>query len=94
MPAKSIAQRRLMAIAEHNPSAVYPQNRGILSMTHQQMHDFASTKEKGLAGHVASLKKSGRLRRRKGSVTTNSKISKSAQVQPIRVPKPPGIPNP
>ncbi len=41
-----------MAIGEHDPSAVYPQNRGILSMSHQQLHDFASTPEKGLPEHV------------------------------------------
>lgn len=44
MPAKSEAQRRLMAIAEHNPSALYKKNRGVAKMSHQQLHDFASTK--------------------------------------------------
>lgn len=45
MPAKSVAQRRFFAIAEHHPE----QLRGKMpKMTHGQMHEFASTKEKGL----------------------------------------------
>lgn len=52
MPSSSKAQRRLMAIAEHHPDEVYSKNKGILGMTHQQLHDFASTKEKGLPEHV------------------------------------------
>ena len=53
MPAKSEAQRRLMAIAEHNPSALYEKNKGVANMSHQQLHDFASTKglhKKGTGG--------------------------------------------
>jgi hypothetical protein len=47
MPAKSKSQRRLMAAAEHG--ANFPEARKIRhSMTHQQMHDYASTSEKGL----------------------------------------------
>ena len=46
MPAVSEAQRRLMAMAEHNPSAVSKKNRGVLKMTAQQLHDFASKKGK------------------------------------------------
>jgi hypothetical protein len=37
-----------MAMAEHNPSAVSKKNRGVLKMSHQQLHDFAATKRKGL----------------------------------------------
>lgn len=48
MPAVSQKQRRLMAIAEHHPEELNPENRGLLKMSHQQLHDFASTKEKGL----------------------------------------------
>ena len=44
MPAKSVAQRQLMAIAEHDPSKVSKKNRGVLKMSHKQLHDFASTK--------------------------------------------------
>ena len=47
MPAKSKAQRRLMAAAEHG--AKFPMARKIRkSMTKSQMRDFAKTKEKGL----------------------------------------------
>jgi hypothetical protein len=47
MPAKSVAQRRLMAAAEHGAS--FPMAKQIRkSMTHKQMHDFASTPEQGL----------------------------------------------
>lgn len=48
MPAESKAQRTVMAIAEHDPQKLYKKNRGLLRMTHQQLHDFASTPEKGL----------------------------------------------
>lgn len=37
-----------MAIAEHNPSAVKGKNRGVLKMSHDQLHDFAATKRKVL----------------------------------------------
>jgi hypothetical protein len=54
MPARSVAQRQLMAIAEHDPSKVSSKNRGVLKMSHQQLHDFADTK--GLKKkHVRSL---------------------------------------
>jgi hypothetical protein len=52
MPAKSKAQQALMAIAEHNPSAVSSKNKGVLEMTHTQLHDFAATKTKGLPQKV------------------------------------------
>lgn len=42
-----------MAIAEHHPSEVSAKNRGVLKMSHQQLHDFASTKEKGLPTSVS-----------------------------------------
>lgn len=48
MPAKSAAQQIAMAIAEHNPSKLYKRNKGLLKMTHTQLHDFASTKRGGL----------------------------------------------
>ena len=37
-----------MAIAEHEPSKLKPRNRGLLRMSHDQLHDFASTPRKGL----------------------------------------------
>jgi hypothetical protein len=52
MPAVSEAQRRAMAIAEHHPDQLYGRNRGLLNMTHSQLHDFAATKEKGLPHYV------------------------------------------
>lgn len=53
MPAKSKSQQRLMAAAEHG--AMFPKAQQIRqSMTHSQMHDFASGSMKGKPGHVAS----------------------------------------
>lgn len=49
MPATSKAQRRAMAIAEHHPSELYGRNKDMLKMSKGQLHDFASTKEKGLS---------------------------------------------
>lgn len=48
MPAVSEAQRRMMAIAKHSPGKLYKRNRPALSMTEEQLNEFASTKEKGL----------------------------------------------
>ena len=60
MPATSKAQRELMAIAEHHPSEVSAKNRGILKMTHAQLHDYAATKETGLPSHVEKPSKGAR----------------------------------
>jgi hypothetical protein len=66
MPSESKAQQKLMAIAEHNPSAVSAKNSGVLDMSHQQLHDFAATKTKDLPQHVkASRYKSGDQHKRK-----------------------------
>lgn len=62
MPAKSKAQRRLMAIAEHHPSELYARNRSVMKMSHQQLHDFADTKERGLPQRKKKL--SGRAVKR------------------------------
>lgn len=48
MPAVSKDQQVAMAIAEHAPGKLYKRNRGLLKMSHSQLHDFASTKRKGL----------------------------------------------
>lgn len=48
MPAKSKAQQRLMAMAEHNPEKVWDKNKGVLGMSKQQLRDFAKTKTKEL----------------------------------------------
>lgn len=55
MPAKSEKQRELMAIAEHEPEKVHAENKGVLSMSQEQLHDFAThktkTKEMKYYGH-------------------------------------------
>ena len=52
MPARSISQRRLVAIAKHAPQKVYKKNRDILQMGATKMHEFASTPEKNLPKRV------------------------------------------
>lgn len=52
MPAKSKAQQIAMQIAEHSPEKLYDRNKGMLGMTHQQLHDFASGSEKGKPEYV------------------------------------------
>lgn len=52
-----------MAIAEHDPSKLYRRNRGLLGMSHGQMHDFAATKTTDLPE-----KKTGVLRRLAGQM--------------------------
>jgi hypothetical protein len=53
MPAKSRAQQRLMAAAEHG--AQFPMAKKLRgSMSMSQLHDFASGSEKGKPQHVAS----------------------------------------
>lgn len=44
MPAVSRKQQEVMAIAEHEPQKLYKKNRGLLKMSHTQLHDFAATK--------------------------------------------------
>jgi hypothetical protein len=57
MPATSKAQQRLMGAAEHG--AEFPMAKKLRkSMTHQQLHDFASGSEKGKPEHK---KKGGRV---------------------------------
>ena len=48
-----------MAIAEHNPSKLYSRNKSLKKMSKGQLHDFSSTKEKGLPykAKVDALKK-------------------------------------
>jgi hypothetical protein len=55
MPSVSRAQQAVMAIAEHDPSKLYARNRGAASMSHQQLHDFASTPTRGLPQHTPHL---------------------------------------
>ena len=48
MPAKSKAQRKAMAIAEHHPEKLYKRNKGLKKMSKKDLREFARTKEKGL----------------------------------------------
>ena len=48
MPAKSKAQRRAMAIAEHEPGKLFNRNRALKKLSKRQLSEFASTKEKNL----------------------------------------------
>lgn len=59
MPSVSKAQRIVMAIAEHDPSRLYKKNRGVLSLSHSQLRDFAATPAKGLPEHVEYQKNKG-----------------------------------
>ena len=52
MPAVSKAQQMAMAIAEHNPGKLNKKNKGLLRMSHSQLHEFASTSHKGLPQKV------------------------------------------
>lgn len=57
MPAVSKKQQMVMAIAEHSPEKLYGKNRGLLKMSHKQLHDFAHTKRKGLPRSKRSRRK-------------------------------------
>jgi hypothetical protein len=57
MPAVSKKQRKAMAIAEHDPKSLNPENAGLKKMSKGQLHDFASTKEKNLPDKVKKPKK-------------------------------------
>ena len=48
MPAKSIAQRRAMAIAQHDPDKLFKRNKGLASMKASDLKEFISTRERGL----------------------------------------------
>lgn len=55
MPSVSKAQQRLMGAAEHG--ARFPMAEKLRrSMTHQQLHDFASGSEQGKPQHVKKRK--------------------------------------
>jgi hypothetical protein len=65
MPAKSVAQRKLMGMALHHPEKVSAKNKGILKMTRAQLHDYSDTEEDGLAYHVSDMKRKGKLKIKK-----------------------------
>ena len=54
MPSVSEKQREAMAIAEHHPDKLYSKNKGLLKMSHKQLHEFAATK--GLSKHKSKHK--------------------------------------
>lgn len=60
MPAVSKNQQMAMAIAEHEPGKLKGKNKGLLKMSHSQLHDFAATKRKGLP-----MKKKGKGKTKK-----------------------------
>lgn len=59
MPAVSKKQRIAMAIAEHHPEKLYKRNVGLKKMTKEKLHEYASTKEKGLPTKKKSSKSGG-----------------------------------
>lgn len=61
MPSVSKAQRRFFGMLEHNPGMA--KEKGI-NMTHQQMHDFASTPESNLPERKSSKNPIVHLKRR------------------------------
>lgn len=59
MPAKSKKQRKMMVIAEKHPEMLYDRNKGVLKMGKEEMHKFATTKEKGLPEKIKGKHKKG-----------------------------------
>lgn len=55
-----------MAIGEHEPNKLYKRNRGLLSMSHNQLHDFASTPQSGLPQYKKGGVLAARARRKNG----------------------------
>lgn len=60
MPSVSQAQQQEMAIAEHHPEKLKGKNKGLAKMSKEQLHDFASTKRKGLPKRAAKRSSSRR----------------------------------
>ena len=56
MPAKSRAQQKFMAIAEHNPGALKGKKP---DMSKGQLHDFAATPTKSLPNRVLARDHTG-----------------------------------
>jgi len=53
-----------MAIAEHHPEELYSRNKGVAKMSKKQLHDYASSSEKGLPAKVKSRKRPSRKTRK------------------------------
>lgn len=56
MPAVSKKQQIAMAIAEHHPEELSEKNKGLLDMSHKQLHEFASTPRKHLPTYAHARK--------------------------------------
>jgi hypothetical protein len=56
MPAVSQKQQIAMAIAEHEPEKLHAENKGLLNMSHKQLHEFASTPHKHLPSYAHARK--------------------------------------
>jgi len=56
VPAKSRAQQIVMAIAEHHPEKLHKENKGLLDMSHKQLHEFASTPRHNLPSYAHARK--------------------------------------
>ena len=85
MPAKSRAFQRLAGAAEHGAS--FPMAKKLrASMTHQQLHDFASGSMKGKPEHVRIPKAHGTMRTRPGTQSTRpgTQIMKRSLPHPHR----------
>jgi hypothetical protein len=57
MPAVTKKQQIAMAIAEHEPEKLHAENKGLLEMSHKQLHEFASTPRKHLPTYAHARKK-------------------------------------
>lgn len=57
--------RRMMAIAEHHPEKLYSRNKAVLKMSKGQLHDFATTSEKGLPQKVGKMSKMAKKMKKK-----------------------------
>jgi hypothetical protein len=60
MPSVSKKQQQVMAIAEHEPGKLYKRNRSLLGMSHQQLHDFASTPTENLPTKKGKMYRKGK----------------------------------
>jgi hypothetical protein len=58
MPSRSDKQRKMMAIAEHEPDKLHDENKGVLSMSQTQLSEFA-TKPKHMKYHGEGRKAHG-----------------------------------
>lgn len=56
MPAKSKAQQKLFAIADHDPSALKSKNKSLAKLSKKTLHEFAATPSKSLPEHTKSQK--------------------------------------